>query len=133
MVARRSLLTRVQEMADARENRQGLQSISDAASTTAVTKMKKQRLSAQHDPSQMKLILVPQTTQKWQSLEKPTCTSPVTPLPAKVTEAPEGINLKDVEKFHYEHTVNMLLLDQFLNDIMKIVGKLKPDKIFYST
>lgn len=50
----------------------------------------------------------------------------------KITEAPEGINLKDVEKFHYEHTVNMLLLDQFLNDIMKIVGKLKPDKIFYT-
>ena len=81
-------------MADARENRQGLQSISDAASSTAVSKVKRQRSSAQvHDPSQKKLILVPQTTQKWQSLaplEKPTCTSPVTPLPAKVTEAPEA-------------------------------------------
>jgi len=51
----------------------------------------------------------------------------------KVTELPERINNKDNEdKFYYNHTVNMLLLDQFLNDIMKIVGKLKPDRRIYT-
>jgi hypothetical protein len=53
----------------------------------------------------------------------------------KVTEAPEIIaneGANPESKFKFEHTVDMLLLDQFLNDIMKIVEKIKPDRKIYT-